>query len=215
MVTMEEIKVGVVKSLQDSSVDSSTIEGLINMGVRYVSEKVRLPSLDSSGTLDITSDASFVDIPDSWNYQRGLYDVVAGGRRVLTIYPSLMSVRRVGGISPVSQEGTTVGVYIAGGKLHYFQSSTETLSCRFFSNPPILENDTDELTCIPGGFAKVLIESFVLQFLWSIIEDGNEGSKVNTIFNKTLFENYLGQLNSTIESGQPAPEQVRYNYWKI
>lgn len=215
MVTFEEIKDGIIKSLQDSSVAVSTIENLINSGVQFVSERVRLPALDVSGSVNITSDANFVTIPSAWNYQRGLYDAISGDKQVLTIYPSIMSLRRTIGDTSEIQTGQTQAIAVVGDKLHYHKSSTTTLNCRFFCNPSPLVNDTDELTCIPGGHAKILIESYVLAYLFALSEDGVEGPKTNTRFHQLMFERYLEQLDISIESGQPAPEQVRYPFWKI
>jgi len=215
MVTFEEIKEGVIKSLQDSSVAASTVENLINSGVQFVSERVRLPALDVSGSVSITSDANFVTIPSAWNYQRGLYDAISGDKQVLAVYPSIMSLRRTIGNTSEIQIGQTQAIAVVGDKLHYHRSSDSTLNCRFFCNPPPLVNDTDELTCIPGGHTKILIESYVLAYLFALIEDGVEGPKTNTKFYRLLFERYIEQLNISIESGQPAPEQVRYSYWTI
>lgn len=215
MSTLEDVRNGVKNTIKDSSITDEEVDSVINMALQFISESVRLPVLDSEGTFTTDPTKNSVDIPVLWNYQRGLYRAFSATTdQEVSIAPSLDFFRRRFGPTYALQQGAVVGAVVIGGHLHYFRSpgSPESIVCRFFRKPAVMVDDSDQPEGLPAGLAKPLLESYVLSWLYNRIEDGVEGKKSNTIFYRSIFDQYLNVLDANFESGQPSPEPMRNSY---
>ncbi|MEJ2200908.1 MAG: hypothetical protein P8X63_07830 [Desulfuromonadaceae bacterium] len=219
MATLEELRNRVSNNLQDTDrIPDDLITQALNEGLAFCAREVRFPGLESEGTVSTVPGANRVAIPVDWAYQRGLYAVEVAGEDRVEIASSLAILRMANSEFGTGEfEGPVHTVAVSNGYLYYFRTPAEAveLLCRFDRSPDKLVRDSDVPEGIPEELAGVLLESFALWRLYPLIENGLEGPQANTLYFKTLFDEYLKNLDSFISEGQSSPEPIRDDTWRI
>jgi len=216
MPTLNELNSRVRFIIQDKSPTiSAAINSYINEGIEMVAAAVLLPDLEISAEITTLSTAVEVDIPDSWGYDRNLYYVSSQStKKELSIYSSeSLFVREYPKFRVQFRKGPIEAITVHSGKLVYYPVAEETLLCKYYKKPALLAEGTDEPTYIPQHLQYRLLTSYAASEIFSLIEDGIEGPKVNTTFHMTRFENALIQLDEYFRMGRSRPEPIRKSDW--
>jgi len=219
MATLEELRTRVSENLQDTNrISDDLIDRTINEGLAFCARKVRLPALESEGVVTTLVGAYKVAIPPGWQYQRGLYAVEVSGEDPIDVASSVAMLRMAyPEFGTEEPKGSVVVATIAGGMLlyHGVPDDPVELLCRFYRIPTKLQKDSDTPEGVPEELLGILLESYALFRLYPLIENGLEGPQANTLYFKTLFDEYLNDLDSYISEGQSSPEPIRDDSWKL
>jgi len=130
----------------------------------------------------------------------------------IKVYDSLPLLLRE--FTYIDQSGRIYGVALKGNKM-YFQripASVEALTYQYFKHPTDLVETTDTPDDFEGRcehFARRLLVSYAAKEIYTLIEDGIEGQKANTLHYTQMFEKHLADLRAFI--GDEASEPVEVN----
>lgn len=186
-----------IRELVDMKVDDASFgitftNGLINRAVRIVAAGVKmpggivtppLPSLIKTGAVATTT-LSYASLPS--DFQRGPVFVSYNSEeirqtrshiRMLRIYPSM------------NHAGSVEIVNVVGKRIYYqgIPTPSQSLSVTYYSEPATLSLDTSEPDSIPEQLQEPLIVHYCAWRMFSMIEDGMEGQKVNTNYHQAKF----------------------------
>lgn len=206
---IEEIE----EKVDDSTYDSSdTVKSLINDAVRDIAAGVLVPGENRftdplpdlytvESSFSLTNSSRSASLPN--DFQRDL--VKAYEDDGLGDIPILISWRRFLDKWPALETGSYVeGVVVRGSSLYYHPAVTTTLEIGYYANPSTLSSDTDDPSCVPAHLQRGLIINHVCRELYSRIEDGMEGRKVNTEYYDQMFQEAVLMLDLWIgEDGDP------------
>lgn len=214
MPTLEELVLVVQDTLQEEDISTDFIVRRLNEGLEYCARDVRLPNLESYGTFITTLGSYYTDIPADWNYGRSLYSAELDSDTLIEIASSVSQIKHASIINTVEQ-GQIEYLTVVGNKLFYYPSpSTQTtVLCRFYKKPETLVSDTDQVVSLPESFASSILENYALWKCYKIIEDEQEGQRVNTRHYRAAFFDDLQLLDDHINEGQSRPAPIRYNSW--
>ena len=219
MPTLEELRTRVSDNLQDSDrISDDRIDQVLNEGLKFCAREIRLPALESEGTVTTLAGLNKVAIPASWSYQRGLYAAEVIDQGFIEVASSLVILRmNYPEFGTTDQTGDIRVVAVSAGSLvyHPVPDLPVEVTCRFYRVPETMTRDSDAPEGLPEDLAGVLLESYALYRLYPLIENGLEGPQANTLYFKTLFDEYLGNLDSYISEGQSSPEPIRSDLWKL
>lgn len=153
------------------------------------------------------SGPSYVPLPS--NYQKNLFKCYSDTRnRWVHVYGSLRLLLRE--FSYVDRSGAVRGVAVRGSNLHYqlIPSSPETLYIYYYRKPTDMSDDDDTPDGIPESYHEDLLINFALKWIYSEIEDGIEGRKVNTAFHQGEFDKAFAKLSAFLGPEDKEPYEV-------
>lgn len=211
-----EMVTNILETVDDDSVTETKVKNLVNEGILLCASKVRLPEFESTGTFDTVVDAHSVAIPDAWNYHRGLYAAAIPDGDPIEVVSSIGIVKsHYPEIDAELIEGAIEFLMIRNSQLLYFPVPIEvkTVYCKFYERPTPLAKSKDVPTYLPDHLQAPLLESYALWKLYAKIEDGNEGTKVNTRYYKNEFKENFEDLDDEIDEGQSSPTPLRETSW--
>jgi len=220
MATLEDLRQNIKTALQDSSFSDDDIDAKINQGLEVCALYVLLPELESIGNFTTVPGSLEVAIPSAWEYHRNLYsaqDLNDSSTQDIEILSSLSLLKKY--YSGFDQSNVPTGdvefITTRGSSLVYVPSPTGAIeiTCRFYMKPTPLVLDSQSPDYLPAALHEELLESFVLWKCWSIIEDGIEGPKINTSYNRKAFSSALVELDDLIKMGQSSPPPKRFSGW--
>lgn len=217
MNTLEEIRAYVNSTLQEEDVEDDLIDSLINEGLIFCSNHVRLSALEAVGTFIASPGSNSLIIPSTWNYQRGLYAAEVPEAPAIEIATSLDLTRdKYGAIEASTILGNIRVITVRSNSILYFpRPEVDVLvSCKFYKNPEGLVQESDTPDELPGALASALLRTYALWKIYPIIEDGVEEYKINTAHYKKAFYESLELLDHFIEEGQSSPDPIRnFSSW--
>ncbi len=216
MATLETLNDVILDIIQDPSITSDTVTSLINQGIRYIASQVLLPELSSEGPVETVVGSCATTVPSAWNFERILFNAEVEGTQDIQVVQSKEELHRVyPNYETELQSGLVEFALVTGSNLTYYPIPTEIteIFCKFYTKPTPLVSGTDEPVCIPEALQEDLLENFTLWKLYTRIEDGVEGRKVNTVYYKAEFYKALETLEDTIDEGQSRALAHRLNSW--
>jgi hypothetical protein len=149
----------------------------------------------------------YVPLPS--NYHRNLYSCRSITNFCpITVYQNLRLLLR--NFSYPDQNGRVLGVAIRGSNLHYqrIPSATEILRLYFYEKITEMTKLTDQPLCIPEGYEKPLLINYACKEIYNLIEDGVEGSKVNTNTHTNLYQGAYNELAQFIGEEGKEPGEI-------
>ncbi len=191
--------------VQDSSYHDTGLIRRINKAVLEIASGVRVPGLQRvtpplpnlyvEQNIDLSEASRFVSLPD--NYLRDVLRVYdSDNDRPVKVMASFQKFLKK---SPASEPGPDISACVVHGqKLFYFPAYTKTVKIGFYEKPAALVDDTDEPACLPAHLHRDLIVNYVCSEIFSQIEDGMEGNKVNTSYHDNEFFKAILSLDSFI-----------------
>ena len=208
----EQLVAEVMDIVQDGSVDADAVLALLNQGQIAVASRVLLPGLsDGNSTVTTLTDGYLVDLPV--DYHRELFLAQVDGRKV-PVYANKMLLMEELGLSGIGlSTGTIYGVTTNGKQLLYqmVPVAAKDIELFYYRLPAAIAETTasypDGLTthgATNDHFDWALIH-YAASHLFSKIEDGMEGQKVNTQHHAGMFEGRVAEIESATGRGRPRP----------
>lgn len=194
---------GVVK---DSSFDETSVVELLNDCAGAVSRRFIIPSLDAASTVTALSTGSSIPLPA--NFQRNLYFCDDG-----TSFNDIQVCNSKDQLSRYYDPGLTKqatlirGVAAVRPLLYYapIPIADTVLTIRYQQKPSAITLSTElDDHILPYGFTDIW-ENYVLWKLFSKIEQGMEGQKVDTSYYMNLFVGYMDELSASFKEGVSMP----------
>lgn len=207
--TADDIIARVVSKIQDSAYDDDAILDIINEGRFHVATLVDLPALRTSDTLETSSTENAVDLPA--DYHKGIFWVWSVGqkRRIGSRKGDYYNLLTFMETYP-GQDGRIDSVCVDGVELLYQGAADDSLIIRYYKKPTPITNTLNEPAELPDQFQQKILVAYCCKEIFSDIEDGMEGQKVNTEFWEGKFNKSMAELATFVEENKPRePKYVR------
>jgi len=205
-----ELEESIGEIVQDSSFDGTQTRRLINRAIQSIAGAVDLPELVKTDTVLTTGSSSSASLPAA--YMKGLFFVGSANqnRRIgdRIGYRSYNRFLRRWPDPALDKAGPIVDVAVKGTSLVYQPCVADTLTLQFYRKPAALTGASDSVEAIPAHLQEGLIVNFVCREIYSRIEDGVEGKKVNTAYHAALYNQALSDLRDFIGQDDE-PEYVQ------
>lgn len=206
----------VLDTVQDDAYDEDTVIALLNQCVQGLSRRLVLPSLETEDTVTTVTDGPSVALPA--DFQRNLYFChdQSSSLNTIEICNSKDQLSRYYD-TRLTATGTVVrGVAVARPRLYYAPIPTvaTVLTIRYQMVPGVITETTDLDTITPDGFGD-LWENYALWKLYSKIEQGMEGQKVDTTHYMNIYLGLFDELSISLKEGVslPPPPVARMERW--
>lgn len=196
--------------VDDESFTEEWATELLNEGMKVISNKVKLPDLDTSSEVTATNSGNSVSVPD--DYQRGLYRCrVKDSGRDVRVFNSLAQIVEHTGSMEAKGDINCVAVV---GKLLYYQGTPDNdvvLVLYYYRKPVPMVDDDDEPDGLPEHFQRSLLGAYVGGEMYYLIEDGVEGATPNTDKYQGRFARLIDELSKELRAGisNPPPAKTR------
>ena len=198
----------IMDKLQDPSLDSKRIRRMINEIIDQAASTipVPLPDLETFDTVTTHITRAYISMPD--DFHRDLdFCYSAAQNDKIKIYGSVQYLRMQDDNQGMNRSGIIHGVARAGKRLYYqrIPTTADTLTLWYYRKPTELLKDNDEPSEFPSFCHEPVIVNGVLAELFSMIEDGIEGQKINTEYHKTKQKEALYDLEMFIGPKKDEP----------
>lgn len=176
---LEDMRKEVANIVDDDSYSPEDITGYINEAVQYAAGICRVPALKRVGTVSFTADAYSVSLANMTDEVVGKITwavltngtelmILNGVEELLMMYPKLDVVK------------TPKAVALENQVLWYHPMGDFTASLVYFTRPALLTKKDNEPTDFPSHLHRKLFVNGAAWMIFDQIEDGIEGTKVNT-----------------------------------
>ena len=215
--TAMDIADNILDVVQEPAFDEDTVVGLLNECAQVISRRFILPALDAENTVTAVNSASSVALPT--DFQRNLYFCKDDtSYNEIAICNSKDQVARY--YDPNMSNSATLirGVAAVGPLLYYapmpINDTVLTLRYQKVQAVITLATELDEYI-LPYGFQD-LWKNYAIWKLFSRIEQGMEGRKVDTSYYMSLFVGLLDELSLTLRKegvSMPPPPVASMERW--
>lgn len=168
----------VIRKIQDGSYTWVDVVDEFNSCLEYLSGKYNLLELEH--TEDITT-GTLNHVPLPTSFQKNLWHCRSiTHNRPIGIDDTIINLFRR--YSVLDLTGNVRHVAVKGRHLYYqrIPSTAETLRLIFYRYPERLRTRQDKPTCLPPHLVEPLLVNYACKEIFSEIEDGIEGTQVNT-----------------------------------
>lgn len=193
---LEDIRSEIVSIVSDSSYSSDYIDSLINETLQKVCGRVIIPGLKMLTTATLGTGVSSVSL--SSNFGGRVIRVLDSNGDSLELIPSLElmmdrygAMEEVGELEAVCQEGNVL--WFAKR-----MSAEENVTILYLKRPVELVSGSDVPEELPDFLHRDLLVYGTAAVLFNQIEDGLDGSKINTQVYGGLFEQGIARLHEWI-----------------
>lgn len=209
--TFEELTNEVMGIIQDSAWSEAIIKSKLNQALTVVATGIMLPGKhqlspplpDLYSSTDIDTVAGVATCNLSSDFNRDVIHVVnANGDEI----PLEKSFRKFLDDYPGHTSGSVFRASVYGRNLHYrnVPETAETMTVHYYKAPTTMTMDDDTPNCLPVALHRPLLVGFACKDIWSLIEDGIEGQKINTEYWTREFQQGLLDLETLIpHDGEP------------
>jgi hypothetical protein len=176
----------VMSAVQDASYTEGAILELFNECLLELAGEFLLPDLEAWADVATTANINQTRLPA--DYMRELrYAHSLTHNRPIRVYGSAAQIVRWFAVQ--DQAGRVIAVAPKGRNLFYQRvpGSAESIRINYYRFPTRLQVRADKPLEIPWHLAKPLLKHYALRELFSLIEDGMEGAKVNTAYHDKRF----------------------------
>jgi len=198
---LSDMRSRVAEIIQDTSFSDARINAEINAGIRDTAARVFLPSLKRIGTITTALETNTTTLSSLTNstYLKVLRVRNSLGN-TLPIIPTIEDFFDRYSNCDLTSEGAVESVVIEATTMWYYKvpSSAETLTLLYYSGPTELSLDTSEPTDFPTPLHEELFVNFAAWKIWSLIEDGIDGAKINTSFYERRYNDAVSKLRNWI-----------------
>ena len=218
MATGGDLATIVLDIVQDPSLEEDDVLDLFNQCVGKVTQRFVLPILDTTGTITTVTTDWRVSAPV--NFQRNLHAAFDDTGRPLTIYNNFGSLS-LDYNGSLSTAGVRVdGVAASGKHIAYapIPVAAQQLTLRYQRIPDtIADSTTIELfPAVAVGDQDDLLINYACWKLFSKIEQGMEGAKVDTSYYMALYTGLLDEVGFLLQregANLPPPPIARMERW--
>jgi len=196
----------VMGAIQDASFTPEQVIELFNECLLELAGDANflLPDLEAWADITTATNANTVRLPADFMRTLRIVHSITNNREV-KVYGSPSQITRL--FSVQNQTGNVIAVAPKGRNLFYqrIPSSPETLRINYYRLPTRIYSRDDKPFEIPWHFAKPLLKHYALRELFSLIEDGIEGAKVNTGYHDKRFTTAKEALEAFIGPEERPP----------
>ena len=200
----------VISIVTDPSLSEPRITNLINEGYERIAARVTdpLPDLEKVDTVRTDTSLAYVSLPP--DYHRNLEVVYDQSQRQnLRVLKSfqLLSVEYPG----LDQTGNIDCVAVMANSRLYYQgipATAHTLTLQYFKKPTEMVRDSQEPIALPSGLHYRLLVNYACKEIFSKIEDGMEGQKINTNYHSTEYEKAFIELENIVVPRSTSPIEI-------
>jgi hypothetical protein len=215
MATGADLAERVLAIVQDDSFDEDAVLVHFNACAKKIAERYILPGLDTEGTVVTAIDSWSVAAPT--NFQRNLYFAAGPNGKQLSILNSRQEMLAFTGNNPAKTGSRVEAIALVGDRILYapiVPDAAQTLSI-FYQRKPTVILDSTEINLLPGFTEEQddMMVNFACWKIYSSIEQGLEGAKVDTGYYSALFMGAFDQLRLSFREGisLPPPRTVSMN----
>ena len=205
----EDLAIKVMRKIQDASYTYDDILNIFNKGVREISGKAYLPELEVVRDIDTDPSYSYVHAPA--DYQKNLrYAHSIDYNYPIKVYGSLAQLYSK--LSMLDQSGRVIGIAVKGRRIYYqrIPDEAETIRVNYYSYPERMRARYEKPTCIPDHLVEPLLINYACSEIYSEIEDGMEGQKVNTTYYEGKYKEALADLIEFIGPEESIPVEMPF-----
>lgn len=207
MATASALAKRVLRVIQDAKYSETVVLGFFNDCAKKISERYIIPNLDVEGT--ITTVTNLWSVPVPANFQRNLYFALGPDKQSIFVIDSKEKLMACFNGGDTTKTGIRAeGVAAVGGSIFYapipVEAQTITLS---YQRKPTTIVAPDEIDLLPG-YTSEQDEMMVNYACWKIfseIEQGVEGAKVDTSYYSALFTGAFDELRLVFREGVSLP----------
>lgn len=171
------------------------IPGLINEAILSIATEpgLILPSLKTITSIDTIVDQAYVVLPNGYNGK--LIFASVGGIKVAT---NLVLEDLLEEYPDLTKAGDIESIALEDNILWYTKIPDEVtpIFLLLYANPAELVKSTDIPSEIPEQFHRHTIKPHVAKYLFDLIEQGDDGNKVNTQVQQLFYDKGIIQLRS-------------------
>lgn len=205
MPTVERLIELVTRKVDDESYDDLIIDFLSD-GMLDIASRILLPLLEETDTVTTVLDINVAAMPG--DYHRNLFsaspvDENKPGVRVLNSKAQLN--RKYDRLDNV---GDVRHICMSAGTLLYQPIPTlaQEINISYYRIPVDVDDaDDDTIAPLPANYHKMLVDYACAQ-IYSEIEDGMEGQKVNTRYHEGRYEKFMIELETHLADAQSLPD---------
>jgi hypothetical protein len=197
----------VLEVVQDPSYTYADVLQYFNDCLMDLAGEFLLPDLDT--WVDIATDPNVDHVRLPVRFMKNLrYAHSTTQNREIRRYGGLSQLYRL--FSQLDLTGRVLGVCAQGADLYYqrIPSSAETIRINFYRFPDRMESRFDKATCLPDHLVKPLLLNYAAMEIFSLIEDGIEGAKINTSKHSKEYDKYRVKLLMFIGPEEREPEEI-------
>lgn len=206
--TVTEISTEVLKIVINEDFSVTDVMSYMNKGLKEIAGTVLLPKLlETDIVIDTVVDTAYASMPDT--FMRSLHYCYSEDRyRQIKIYDDVRLLYRK--FSQLDLGGSVVGVARGGDRLYYqrIPASAETLRIHFYKYPTILTAVDDSPDCLPEFLVRPLMVSYVAKEMFSLVEMGMVGPKVDTGYHELKFAQAMAGLRAYVGPEQREPQYI-------
>jgi hypothetical protein len=209
MATAGELIEEISDIVLDSRYDEDMILVMLNKAMQYVASMLILPDLETSATVTTIASVNTLQLPD--NFHRNLFRVTATDQAAhpgeIKLFGSVAALASHFGGTLTETGNRVTAVAPSGKSLVYAKipEQPESLTIRYHRLPVDMTSDIDEPDGLPPAYFEILLHR-VCYNIFSRIEDGTEGDKVNTNFHYRQMMAMLDYLERYIRDGVSLPD---------
>ena len=212
----EDLAQTVLRKVQDASYIYGDVLALFNRCLLELSGRFLLPDLEVMR--DIQTDPNNGSMPLPSDYQKNLrYAHSITHNRKVTVFDSVILMNRH--FAKIDQTGVVLAVAIKGRELYYQRapSSAETIQINYWAYPEQMATRYTKPTCLPVHLVEPLLYNFACKQLYSEIEDGIDGQKINTNYYANEYNQAVADLSAFIgpekREPQTIPQDLPWDRW--
>lgn len=214
MATVEKLIETVARKVDDDGYSDSVIVDFLNDGLLDVASRVLLPVLETDDVVTTVLDENTVALPGDFHRNIFAASPVIGTKIPIRVLNSEGQMKRK--YIRLDNSGDVAHVAMHKGQLIYqpIPVIAEEITIFYYRVPDELADDDDTgLAALPPVFHKMLVD-YACQQIFSEIEDGIDGKKVNTLYHEGRYEKFIVELQTFVKDGQslPDPPVVKGNF---
>ena len=214
MSTVEQLIELVARKIDDDGYGDNIIVDFLNDGLLDIATKVLLPVLEEDAIITTILEENLVVLPSDFHRNVFAASPVISSKIPIRVLNSAGQMKRK--YNRLDNTGDVAHIAIHKGQLIYqpIPIIVQEMIIFYYRVPDNLEDDDDTgLIALPANFHKLLVE-YACQQIFSEIEDGIDGNKVNTLYHERRYEKGLIDLQTFIKDGQslPDPPIVKGNF---
>lgn len=179
---LSEIREEVSLIMQDDYFTDEMIDAYINDAYLSSVAQCLIPELKGIDTVTTVLFQAYTSLTGVVGGFSGVLSRVYNSDQVqISILPNLESLISLNG--NLEDDGSVEAVALEGSTLWYYPIPTaaETLTIVYYRNPELLSSDSDVPTAIPEFLHRQILVNGACSLCFSMIEDGIDGDKINTV----------------------------------
>lgn len=204
---------------QEETYPRTRVLGYLNQALLAIAGRVLLPGLaDGAGTVTTVIDSNVAPLPA--DFHRELHQATADGTPVQI--SANAGIMLADDFNFDLTAGQVLGVTVMAGNLayQYVPAVPVDIALRYYRKPTLL---ADSDTSVPDGLAgshgmeddiDLALISHVCARIFSKVEQGLEGAKIDTTYHTGQYEAAIARLTSGVDRARPrkAPPKVRFRW---